>query len=92
MNEIWKDMVQTRITIEREYVEDITTFIFSPSEDDYKHMSLLHVLGRYHMYNYTDDWAGFAMWFIDTLNAADEANVTLEFLAATNAIRREVFK
>ena len=92
MNRIWKDMVQSRTTIEREYVENIINFISIPSEGDHKHMLLLHVLDRYHMYNYTDDWAGFAMWFIDTLRAADEAEVTLEFLDATNAIRREVFK
>lgn len=92
MNRIWKDMVQSRTTIEREYVENIINFISILSEGDHKHMLLLHVLGRYHMSNYTDDWAGFAMWFIDTLSAADEAEVTLEFLDATNAIRREVFK
>lgn len=88
----WKDMVQTRASIEREYVDCICTFISIPSEDDREHMALLHVLDRYHLYNYTDDWSGFALWFIDSLNAADEEDVTLKFLDATNAIRREVFK
>ena len=92
MSEIWKDMVQTRASIEREYVDLICSFIPTPSVDVRKHMALLHVLDRYHLYNYTDDWSGFALWFIDSLSAAEEAEVTLEFLDATNVIRREVFK
>ena len=88
----WKDMVQTRASIEREHVDNIWDFIFMPSEDDLDHMALLHVLDRCHLSNYTDDWSGFALWFIDSLNAADEEDVTLKFLDATNAIRREVFK
>ena len=92
MSEIWKDMVQTRASIEREHVDLICSFISTPSVDDREHMALLHVLDRYHLYNYADDWSGFALWFIDSLNAAEEEDVTLKFLDATNAIRREVFK
>ena len=92
MNGIWKDMVQSRTTIEREHVDNICNFISMPSEDDRVHMALLHVLDGRHLSNYSDDWSGFALWFIDSLNAADEANVPLEFLDATNAIRREAFK
>ena len=89
---IWKDMVQTRASIEREYVHNIISFIMHPSEQDNKHIILLRVLDNYPMYTYTDDFAGFAKWFIDTLNYADECNVSLEFIDATNAIREKVFK
>ena len=92
MNRIWKDMVQTRISIEKEHVRNIISFIVNASEQDNKHIILLSVLRRYKIYTYTDDFAGFAMWFIDTLNYADECNVSLEFIDATNSIREEVFR
>ena len=87
----WKVMVQSRTTIEREHVDNICNFISMRSEDDRDHMALLHVLDSCHLSNYADDWSGFALWFIDSLNAADEEDVTLKFLDATNAIRRDVF-
>ena len=92
MSKIWKDMVQTRISIEREYVENILQFIMHPSSDDYKHMNLLRVLEKNHMGNYTEDFCGFVVWFCDTLRIADKADIAMEFLNATDCIRREVFK